>query len=297
DISFASQTTTTSTVLNLKKPNANHQHHNNQQNRKVPPYLSRDFHPCDWPKENDCFNTLGTFPVQEQEQLLLRDLLFVLIGIEGRFIRLLRSQDSSHYKLILDPSTDHFFAVTTQRILKICYHYSTIISFVESRVYGLVNQALVASIHQHLYDYNMTICQMEDSLMKNDLFLQKMFFILLPYFSTFALLKEICAKLYKNKSVGGAVLTLLHEKTKSIQGMDNNALELCLMLTKSAAIPYFDIMKTWIYYGEIGDPRKEFFIEDTHSQQNIGVVNNNNYYTGTSSAYNNNQSGRYTTDN
>ena len=52
---------------------------NNNQNRKVPPYLSRDFHPCDWPKENDCFNTLGTYPVQEQEQLLLRDLLFVLI--------------------------------------------------------------------------------------------------------------------------------------------------------------------------------------------------------------------------
>nr|XP_027198167.1 spindle pole body component 97-like [Dermatophagoides pteronyssinus] len=297
DISFASQTSTatTTTTLNLKKSSNHQQHHHNNnnqnQNRKVPPYLSRDFHPCDWPKENDCFNTIGQYPVQEQEQLLLRDLLFVLIGIEGRFIRLLRSQDSSHYKLMLDPSTDHFFAVTTQRILKICYHYSTIISFVESRVYGLVNQALVASIHQHLYDYNMTICQMEDSLMKNDLFLQKMFFILLPYFSTFALLKEICAKLYKNKSVGGSVLTLLHEKTKSIQGMDNNALELCLTLTKSAAIPYFDIMKTWIYYGEIGDPRKEFFIEDTHSQQSIGVIGN--YYNN-----NNNPNGeRLTTDN
>lgn len=50
--------------------------------------------------------------------------------------------------------------------------------------------------------------------------------------------------------------------------MDNNALDLCLNLTKSAAIPYFDIMKTWIYYGEIGDPRKEFFIEDTHNHTN-----------------------------
>lgn len=48
-------------------------------NRKVPAYLSRDFHPLDWPKENDCFKTLGTLPVADQEQLLLRDLLFVLI--------------------------------------------------------------------------------------------------------------------------------------------------------------------------------------------------------------------------
>ncbi|KPM10448.1 hypothetical protein QR98_0090040 [Sarcoptes scabiei] len=48
--------------------------------------------------------------------------------------------------------------------------------------------------------------------------------------------------------------------------MDNKALELCLNMTKSAAIPYFEILKIWIYYGEIGDPRKEFFIEDTHNQ-------------------------------
>ncbi|KAI7694740.1 hypothetical protein SSS_04962 [Sarcoptes scabiei] len=238
----------------------------NQNNRKLPSYLSRDFRPCDWPKDNDCFGTLGNHSVQEQEQLLLRDLLFVLIGIEGRYIRLNRSNDAGHYKLTLDSTTDHFLAVTTNRILKICSHYSVIVTFIESKVYGLVNQALVASIHQHIYDYNMDICRMEESLMKNDLFLQKMFFILLSYFPTFSLLKEICVKLYKNKSVGGAVLSLLHEKTKSIQGMDNKALELCLNMTKSAAIPYFEILKIWIYYGEIGDPRKEFFIEDTHNQ-------------------------------
>lgn len=52
---------------------------NYQNRRKVPPHFSLDFHPCDWPKENDCFNTLGNHSVQEQEQLLLRDLLFVLI--------------------------------------------------------------------------------------------------------------------------------------------------------------------------------------------------------------------------
>lgn len=132
------------------------------------------------------------------DEIMANDyLIFLIKGIEGRYIRLNRSNDAGHYKLTLDSTTDHFLAVTTNRILKICSHYSVIVTFIESKVYGLVNQALVASIHQHIYDYNMDICRMEESLMKNDLFLQKMFFILLSYFPTFSLLKEICVKLYK----------------------------------------------------------------------------------------------------
>ena len=50
--------------------------------------------------------------------------------------------------------------------------------------------------------------------------------------------------------------------------MDNKALELCLSLTKAASVCYFEILKTWIYYGEISDPRREFFIEDTHQLSN-----------------------------
>ena len=253
-------------------------------NRKVPAYLSRDFHPCDWPKEDDCFGQLGTMvDVNQQEQLLLCDLLYILIGIEGKYIRLRKSEDSSRYKLILDPSTDRHLVVTTNQILKISYCYSAIITYVESKVYGLVNQALVAAMQRHLLEYNMLVAQMEEIMLKNELFLQKMFYMLLPYMNTFSLLRDLATKLYKvivstffyifflilyfvylqNKCMGGGVLSVLHEKTKSIQGMDNKALDLCLTLTKCASIPYFDILKTWIYYGEISDPRREFFIEDT----------------------------------
>ncbi|KAJ6222396.1 hypothetical protein RDWZM_000941 [Blomia tropicalis] len=242
-------------------------------NRKVPPYLSRDFHPCDWPLESDCFGTLGSNPnVNYQEQQLLRDLLYILIGIEGKYIRLKRSEETSRYKLALDPTTDRHLVVTTDQILRVSYCYSAIVTYIESKVYGLVNQALVAAIHRHLHEYNMLVARMEEMLMNNDLFLQKMFYLLLPYISTFNLLRDLASKLYKNKCFGGGVLTVLHEKTKSIQGMDNKALELCLTLTKSASIPYFDILKTWIYYGEINDPRREFFIEDTqHSTSANGV--------------------------
>lgn len=168
-------------------------------NRKVPAYLSRDFHPCDWPMENDCFGSLSElYPnVNEQEQILLQDLLFVLIGIEGKFIRLKKSDDSSRYRLVLDPTADGHLSVTINQILKISYCYSAIVTFVESKVYGLVNQALVAAMQRHMMDYNILVSQMEDMLKRNDLFLQKMFFMLLPYISTFNLLKDLGTKLYR----------------------------------------------------------------------------------------------------
>lgn len=170
--------------------------------RKVPSYLSRDFHPCDWPKENDCYGSLpDLYPdVNEQEQVLLQDLLFVLIGVEGKFIRLMKSDDSSRYKLHLDPTADGHLAVTVNQILKLSYSYSSIVTFVESKVYGLVNQALVAAVHQHLLEYNILVSQMEDLLKRNDLFLQKMFFMLLPYTATFGLLKDLASKLYRVNS-------------------------------------------------------------------------------------------------
>jgi len=176
---------------------ANHQA--SSSNRKVPAYLSRDFHPCDWPQENDCFGSLAElYPnVNEQEQILLQDLLFVLIGIEGKFIRLKKSDDSSRYKLVLDPTADGHLLVTINQILKISYCYSSIVTFVESKVYGLINQALVAAMHRHLMDYNILVSQMEDMLKRNDLFLQRMFFMLLPYISTFSLLKDLAMKLYR----------------------------------------------------------------------------------------------------
>lgn len=45
---------------------------------------SRDFRPLDWPKENDPYGKLGELSVAEQEQAILNDLLYVLIGIEGK---------------------------------------------------------------------------------------------------------------------------------------------------------------------------------------------------------------------
>lgn len=57
----------------------------------------------------------------------------------------------------------------------------------------------------------------------------------------------------KGECVGGATLSLLHDRSFSYTG-DSQAQELCLYLTKAASVPYFEILEKWIYRGTINDP-------------------------------------------
>lgn len=57
----------------------------------------------------------------------------------------------------------------------------------------------------------------------------------------------------KGECVGGATLSLLHDRSFNYTG-DSQAQELCLYLTKAASAPYFEILEKWIYRGIINDP-------------------------------------------
>lgn len=57
----------------------------------------------------------------------------------------------------------------------------------------------------------------------------------------------------KGECVGGATLSLLHDRSFSYTG-DSQAQELCLYLTTAASVPYFEILEKWIYRGIIDDP-------------------------------------------
>lgn len=52
---------------------------------------------------------------------------------------------------------------------------------------------------------------------------------------------------------GGAVLTVLHDKTNTLMG-DARAQEISLFLTERACRPYLCILDQWIHKGTIVDP-------------------------------------------
>ncbi|KPJ17181.1 Gamma-tubulin complex component 2 [Papilio machaon] len=72
---------------------------------------------------------------------------------------------------------------------------------------------------------------------------------------------EILLKDYYSEFRGGAVLTVLHDKTNTLMG-DARAQEISLFLTERACRPYLRILDQWIHKGTIVDPFQEFMIED-----------------------------------
>ncbi|XP_054164433.1 gamma-tubulin complex component 2-like isoform X2 [Oppia nitens] len=213
-------------------------------------------------KKEDPIRPLNSLSVAEQESALIEDLLFVLIGIEGRYIRLQQLRDKPNkHDIVVDKGGDELLYTLAQRIIALCPYFSQINHFIDTIDNGLVNQALVAAMRAQIKDFFTLISQLETQHRKSDLTLQKMWYYLQPSFTNLAILKDIASKVVKSNSIGGAVLSILHEKTISMTG-NTKAQEFCLLLTRKASEPYFEILDTWIYEGIIDDPYKEFLVED-----------------------------------
>ena len=111
---------------------------------------------------------------------MLDDLLYVLMGFEGQYIRYEESYNPSVEKDRLDgpsfsilPGLDPSLRDLTNSVLKMATYYSAIEAFVEVQSreeYGAINHALCASIRKLLKDYLILIAQLENQLITDDFF-------------------------------------------------------------------------------------------------------------------------------
>ncbi|KAJ7491219.1 gamma-tubulin complex, DGRIP84/SPC97 component [Mycena latifolia] len=97
---------------------------------------------------------LDNVPVDIQEALILEDMLYILMGIEGTYITFhpeYSAEDDDPLqgiRFVVSPSLDSSLRDLVERILPLGTYYTAILSFVELRShldYGLVNHALCAS--------------------------------------------------------------------------------------------------------------------------------------------------------
>lgn len=206
---------------------------------------------------------LGSLSVVEQQRLILEDLLYLLEGVEGKYILAQPLVDKFATKeFTVDPSLDPSLTELVLRVLPLCSSYSAIVRFIEEKSayeYGLVNHALAAAMRSLIKDYTLLVAQLEHEYRQGKLSLQKLWFYLQPTMKTLEILVSVVNSINKGKCVGDAVLTLLHEMTSGFAG-DTKSQELCLFLIQSACAPYFEILELWIYKGIISDPYEEFFV-------------------------------------
>lgn len=145
-------------------------------------------------------------PKEVQEALILEDLLFVLLDIEGRYIHYAAnySPDSLGSRLkganfVVDQALDPSLRDLTQRIIPLGTYYSSIFSFVEaesSLEYGTVIHALCASLRKLLKEYQVLIVQLEHQLKVSPEFtLQRLWFYIYPTLRTFALARDFLTEI------------------------------------------------------------------------------------------------------
>ncbi|XP_077595358.1 gamma-tubulin complex component 2 [Stigmatopora nigra] len=223
----------------------------------------------------------GALTAAAQEHLVLEDLLFVLVGVDGREVISQPVLGRQNRSFVVDAALDASVKELVQRILPVASYYSAVTRFVEEKSsfeYGQVNQALTAAMRTLLKEYLILVAQLEHVHRRGLLSLQKLWFYLQPTMRTMDILASIASSVDKGECMGGATLSLLHDRTFNFTG-DAQAQEVCLYLTKAASVPYFEILEKWIYRGIIRDPYSEFMVEEHELQkENIQEDYNDKYW-------------------
>ena len=141
-----------------------------------------------------------------QDVLLVEDLLYVLIGIEGNYI-----QFSSDYKpddlghrlngtrFVIDDSLNSSLRELVERMLPLSGYYTSISAFLECESgleYGTVMHALCAAIRAQLKTYEELVAQMEERLLSSpDFTLQQLWLQMRPMLRTFSLIHSVTSEI------------------------------------------------------------------------------------------------------
>uniref|UniRef100_A0A8B9ST65 Gamma-tubulin complex component n=1 Tax=Anas platyrhynchos TaxID=8839 RepID=A0A8B9ST65_ANAPL len=212
---------------------------------------------------------IGTLPLASQESVIVEDLLYVLIGVDGRYVTAQPLVGRQNRTFSVDPNLDLSIKELVTRILPVAASYSAVTRFIEEKSsfeYGQVNHALAAAMRTLIKEYMILITQLEHLQRQGLLSLQKLWFYIQPTMRTLEILASLATSVDKGECMGGSTLSLLHDKTFNYTG-DSQAQELCLYLTKAASVPYFEILEKWIYRGIINDPYSEFMVEEHKLQK------------------------------
>ncbi|XP_078181625.1 spc97 / Spc98 family of spindle pole body (SBP) component isoform X1 [Carex rostrata] len=208
---------------------------------------------------------IASFAVSVQEPFLIEDLLYALVGIEGRYISIKRIKGKEGYVIFqIDTSMDLALQELTSRIFPLCEAYVLVSHFVETRSYfknGLVNHALAAAMRAFLLDYQAMVAQLEHQFRLGKLSSQGLWFFCQRMMSSMNALAILVEKAITDNVSGSATLNLLQSQVKAMAG-DNAVRSLLERMTECASDAYFSILERWVYEGVIDDPYCEFFISE-----------------------------------
>lgn len=209
---------------------------------------------CDRTAQNSRTNSVLATPITDQERILLKEILYCLIGVPGTFIK------SETVSQTGNPLPTMLFNISTEintslrdmanGILPLANYYSQVQRFiliVTSANSGQILQSLAATLRALTVDYYNTLVKLESDITQMNL--NRLHHCLRPSMKIMELLAEVVNEIARSENIGAKVLTILSEKVSLLTG-DVIGQQLLVDLVEAAAVPYFETLERWILKGK-----------------------------------------------
>ncbi|ORX55582.1 hypothetical protein DM01DRAFT_1334976 [Hesseltinella vesiculosa] len=202
------------------------------------------------------------------EHLLLRDLIYVIQGINGQYITF----DAASGEYILNPAIA--VAPSTQqliyRLTELGWLYQRIQAFIQSNTndmtMGLVGQSFSSALQSELMEYYKLIAILEaqiekqngsDDFIPNEQSLTLKRLLVWTQESLQRLkLMDILVDVGRDLK-GGALVSVIHNYTNH---GDPFFRQFITDMLQKVSKPFYDMLRRWIAEGELDDPFEEFFV-------------------------------------
>lgn len=224
---------------------------------------------------------LGNMPQRVQELALLNDLLFVSVGMEGKYIRV-KVDDHGEAQFYLPESLQRSHSDLVRMMLPLFGKYVYVQRFVHNQYLyerGMCNQALASALQSLLKRYLAFIAQLEALYIREELTLHSMWLYLQKQLATFDTLHMFAKEIDRLKATGGTTLDILYRYYTTRSG-DETVQAVIHYLLRETCAPYMAMLQEWIMKGVINDPYHEFLVMENRdvSKNDISTDFNDAYW-------------------
>ncbi|KAH7887757.1 gamma-tubulin complex, component 3 [Phlebopus sp. FC_14] len=220
-----------------------------------------------------------TGPLHIEERLLLRDTLYLLQGISGKFVRLTISDEDDQSKLAFSDDIRNIIPSPVKslihRLAEVGHLYSRVDAFVRNREgqsgVGMIEQSLCHHLQAQLTEYYRVIAILESQMSgpsapniesgslsgeaETGLTLRRLD-VWIDEWRLRMRMMSVCVE-GARETQGGALVNLIHSYTDNGDPFVRMFTD---QLLEEVSKPFFSTLHKWLFSGELYDPYNEFFV-------------------------------------
>ena len=230
------------------------------------------------PTEIDKTNqNLSSFDLRQQDKILVNDLLLIMLGFEGNYIkRVVKNTSYKDFKVYFEiepylenPTCNESYLSVANLILPLGYYYNCITHFLNigsNPELGLVVKGFCEGLEKILREYIVFVNKLEVYKNNNNNFfsLQQLLWLCQPSLKLLECLYNLCQKCFMIK--GGHLLNIIF--SAYLNENDSQIKSIYKYLLNKSFSPFFKMMKLWILRG---------ILENEHDYQEFMIFSPKSY--------------------